>query len=167
MYRAIEVGPPLTNKKLSIIKDILREYRKTTKDIANYQWILFFKNGSFNRKANIKHVKSNISERYKHTIQYHVVVPMLDSFVSNLKNRFTEIVKSANLAEKSKKVLLYLNRNNEWLVKKSEKAIYVNNKTAEEYTITEEEGLLAEKIFKHMISKWQKPRFNKVYNIVC
>ncbi|MEZ0361920.1 MAG: RNA-guided endonuclease TnpB family protein, partial [Hydrogenobacter sp.] len=125
MHRAIQVSCPLTKRKKDTIKRILTEYRKTAKAIASYQWFLFFTQGSFNRKANIKHISSNLSERYKYTIQYHVVVPVLESFISNLKNRFAEIVKNSNLLEKTKRVLLYLNKNNEWFISKSEKAVYV------------------------------------------
>ena len=164
MHRAVQVSCPLTKRKKDIIKKLLIEYRKTAKAIASYQWFLFFTQGSFNRKANIKHLRSNLSERYKYTIQYHVVVPVLDSFISNLKNRFSEIVKNSNLLEKTKRVLLYLNKNNEWLINKSEKAIYVDykNRTVFEYDITEEERLLAKKIFKHILKGWRKPKFNKV-----
>ena len=164
MHRALQVSCPLTKRKKDIIRRILTEYRKTAKEIASYQWFLFFTQGSFNRKANIKHISSNLSERYKYTIQYHVVVPVLESFISNLKNRFAEIVKNSNLSEKTKRVLLYLNKNNEWLIRKSEKAIYVDykNKAVFEYDITEEERLLAKKIFKHILSSWRKPRFNKI-----
>ncbi|WP_340695953.1 transposase [Hydrogenobacter thermophilus] len=164
MHRAIQVSCPLTKRKKDIIKKLLIEYRKTAKAIAGYQWFLFFNTGSFNRKANIKHIRSNLSERYKYTIQYHVVVPVLESFISNIKNRFSEIVKNSNLPEKTKRVLLYLNKNNEWLIKKSEKAVYVEykNKTVFEYDITEEERLLAKKIFKHILSSWRKPKFKKV-----
>ena len=164
MHRALQVSCPLTKRKKDIIRRILTEYRKTAKEIASYQWFLFFTQGSFNRKANIKHISSNLSERYKYTIQYHVVVPVLESFISNLKNRFAEIVKSSNLLEKTKRVLLYLNKNNEWLIRKSEKAIYVEhkNRAVFEYDITEEERLLAKKIFKHILSSWRRPKFNKI-----
>ncbi len=164
MYRAIQVSYSLTKRKKDVIKQLLMEYRKTAKTIASYQWFLFFTQGSFNRKANIKHVRSNLSERYKYTIQYHMVVPVLESFISNIKNRFSEIVKNSNLSEKTKRVLLYLNKNNEWLIRKSEKAVYVDykNKTVLEYDITEEERLLAKKIFKHILSSWRKPKFNKI-----
>lgn len=160
----IQVSCPLTKRKRDIIRRILTEYRKTAKAIANYQWFLFFKTGYFNRKANIKHISSNLSERYKYTIQYHVVVPLLESFISNLKNKFIEIVKNSNLSGKTKGVLLYLNKNNEWLIRKSEKAVYVDykNKTVFEYDITEEERLLAKKIFKHILNSWKKPGFNGV-----
>ncbi|MEN3014425.1 MAG: RNA-guided endonuclease TnpB family protein, partial [Endomicrobiia bacterium] len=65
-----------------------------------------FPNSSFNRKANIKHIPSVLSERYKYTIQYHLVVPALESFISNAQNRFREVVLNSTLPEKTKRVLL-------------------------------------------------------------
>lgn len=88
MFRAIEVRTDLNGRKKKLIKDLIKSYRKTALKIANYQWGLFFQTGSFDRKANIKHVQSNLSERYKYTIQYHLVVPALESFISNTQNRF-------------------------------------------------------------------------------
>jgi len=52
---------------------ILRQGLKIL-DKANFQWFLFFKTGSFNRKANIKHLNCPLSERFKSTIQYHVAL---------------------------------------------------------------------------------------------
>ncbi|MCS6956986.1 MAG: hypothetical protein RMK75_00795 [Aquificaceae bacterium] len=92
MFRTIEVCTDLTERKKAVIRDLLASYRKTAKKIASYQWKLFFQTGSFNRKAKIKHVESDLSERYKYTIQYHVVVPILESFISNVQNRFKEIL---------------------------------------------------------------------------
>lgn len=52
--------------------------------------------------AKIKHVQSDLSERYKYTIQYHAVVPLLKSIISNMQNRFKEISLNSSLPEKDK-----------------------------------------------------------------
>ncbi len=65
-------------EKLKKIKSIFKPVKKTAKGIAKYQWYIFLKTGSFNKKANIKHIQSKLSERYKYTVQYHLVVPTLD-----------------------------------------------------------------------------------------
>ncbi|PMP62478.1 MAG: transposase, partial [Sulfurihydrogenibium sp.] len=83
LYRAIEVKHYANKEKIEKIKSIFKPAKKTSKAIAKYQWHIFFKTGSFNRKANIKHIQSKLSERYKYTLQYHLVVPTLESFVSN------------------------------------------------------------------------------------
>ncbi|MCS6958060.1 MAG: hypothetical protein RMK75_06355, partial [Aquificaceae bacterium] len=166
MFRTIEVCTDLTERKKSVIRNLLADYRKTTKKIASYQWKLFFQTGSFNRKANIKHVQSDLSERYKYTIQYHSVVPVLESFMSNLQNRFRKIVLNSSLPEKTKRVLLYLNSRREWLWIRSEKALWIERNTKHEYEITQEERLLAKKIFKHILERWKKPSFKKVSLLV-
>ncbi len=134
MYRAIEVSCPMTKKKANIVSEVIKLYRKTAEIIANFQWSLFFKTGSFNRKANIKHLNCPLSERFKSTIQYHVVVPTLESFIGNVQERFKEIVFGSTLPEKTKRVLLYLNSRKEWLIPKSEKALWIDKeKNKHEY----------------------------------
>ncbi|MEM7826535.1 MAG: transposase, partial [Candidatus Aenigmatarchaeota archaeon] len=131
--------------------------------IANFQWSLFFKTGSFNRKANIKHLKCLLSERFKSTIQYHVVVPTLESFIANVQERFKEIVFASTLPEKTKRVLLYINSRKEWLIPKSEKALWIDkDRNKHEYEIQAQERLLAKKIFKHFLKSWKKPSFKGI-----
>jgi hypothetical protein len=55
LYRAIEVKHYVNKEKIEKIKSIFKPAKKT---IAKYQWHIFFKTGSFNRKANIKHIQS-------------------------------------------------------------------------------------------------------------
>jgi len=74
MYRAIEVPCPMTKEKANIVFEVIKLYRQTAQLVANFQWVLFFKTGSFNRKANIKHLNCPLSERFKSTIQYHVAL---------------------------------------------------------------------------------------------
>ncbi len=163
MYRAIEVSCPTTKRKSTLIAHVLKLYRKTAQLVANFQWFLFFKTGSFNRKANIKHLNCPLSERFKSTIQYHLVVPTLESFIANVQERFKEIVLSSTLPEKTKRVLLYLNSRKEWLVPKSEKALWIDkDKNKHEYEIVKEERLLAKKIFKHILKSWKKPSFRGI-----
>ncbi|MCX8060214.1 MAG: transposase, partial [Aquificaceae bacterium] len=166
MFRAIEVYTDPTENKKAVIRNLLTSYRKTAKKIASYQWKLFFQSGAFNRKANIKHVQSDLSERYKYTIQYHAVVPLLESFISNVQNRFRELVLNSILPEKTKTVLLYLNSRREWLWIRSEKALWIEKNTKHEYGITQEERLLAKKIFKYILGRWKKPSFKKASLIV-
>ncbi len=154
-YRAIEVKHCANKGKVQKIKSLFKPAKQTAKAIARYQWELFFKTGSFNRKANIKHIQSKLSERYKYTIQYHLVVPTLESFVSNLLNRFVEVVLNSTLEEKTKKVLLYLASKQEIFCRKSQTA----NWKAEKLEITDYERLLSRKIFKHILSKYKKPSF--------
>ncbi len=169
-FRAIEVRHFANKGKVKKIKALFPHVRKTARKIASYQWYLFFREGSFKRKANIKHIESNLSERYKYTVQYHVVVPALESFISNVQNRFEEIVINSNLPEKIKKVLLYLCSRREFLHRKSKKAVWVELKgkelVKEELEITEEERHLAKKIFKHILKRWKRPRFKNIQLIL-
>ena len=152
MYRAIEVSCPTTKRKSTLIAHLLKLYRKTAQLVANFQWFLFFKTSSFSRKANIKHLNCPLSERFKSTIQYHVVVPTLESFIANVQERFKEIVFASTLPEKTKRVLLYLNSRKEWLIPKSEKALWIDkDKNKHEY-----------EIFKHILKSWKKPSFKGI-----
>jgi len=59
--------------KVDKILSVLKEYRKTAKDIAKIQWNLFFRQGNFNEYNDVKNIKSKLSERYKQTCQSQVV----------------------------------------------------------------------------------------------
>ncbi len=95
--------------KVQKIKQILTEYRKTAKNIAKLQWNYFFKNNTFNKNLDIKKLKSALSERYKQTCQWQVV-SILEGFIENVKNEFEKIVYNSKLDNKTKKVLLAINK---------------------------------------------------------
>lgn len=79
--------PHFANKgKVEKIRKVLKEYRKTAQNIANYQWYLFYKKGNFWQ-----------------------VVSLLEGFVSNIQNEFKRTV-LASLDQKTKRVLLYLSQ---------------------------------------------------------
>ncbi|SNZ14670.1 hypothetical protein [Hydrogenobacter hydrogenophilus] len=67
-YRAIEVKHYANKGKVEKIKALFKPAKQTAQAIEHYQWQVFFRTGSFNRKANIKHIQSKLSERYKYTI---------------------------------------------------------------------------------------------------
>ncbi|RUM58897.1 MAG: transposase, partial [Persephonella sp.] len=67
--RAYKHKHNINNGKIQIIKEILKEYRKTAKGIAKKQWHIFFKEGSFDKNYKVKEIKSKLSERYKQTCQ--------------------------------------------------------------------------------------------------
>lgn len=169
-FRAIKVKHFANREKVARILKLFRPAVYVAKRVASYQWYLFFKEGFFRRKANIKHIESELSERYKYTIQYHVVVPALESFISNVQNRFREIVFSSTLPEKTVKVLLCLNSRKEWLHKRSNKVIWIekrdNEVIKEELEVTDEERILAKKIFKYILSRWDKPSFKGIQLIL-
>ncbi|MDN5337916.1 MAG: putative transposase [Thermotogaceae bacterium] len=161
MIRAY-VYPHYANKgKTEKIKEILKEYRKTAQRLAKYQWLIFFKEGKFNKYAKIKHVQSKLSERYKQVCLWQVV-SILESFISNVQNKFKQIVLSSSLDQKTKRILLCLNSKREWFIQKSEKALWMEGKERIEYEITEEERKLSRKIFKHMLNTWRKPSFKHI-----
>ncbi len=154
--------PSYANKeKIQKIKQILTEYRKTAKNIAKLQWNYFFKNNTFNKNLDIKNLKSALSERYKQTCQWQVV-SILEGFIENVKNEFEKIVYNSKLDDKTKKVLLAINKQNRWFDKNIDKVYWINKKQTTEYQVNEKEKLLAKKILKHILNKWKKPKFNNI-----
>ncbi len=148
-------------EKIQKIKQILTEYRKTAKNIAKLQWNYFFKNNTFNKNLDIKNLKSALSERYKQTCQWQVV-SILESFIQNVKNEFEKIVYNSKLDNKTKKVLLAINKQNRWFDKNIDRVYWINKKQTTEYQVNEKEKLLAKKILKHILNKWKKPRFKNI-----
>ncbi|AZU97764.1 IS607 family transposase ISCARN1 [Thermus phage YS40_Isch] len=154
--------PSYANKgKIQKVEQVINEYRKTAKNIAKLQWTYFFKNGSFNKTLSIKHLNSKLSERYKQNCQRQVV-GTLESFIENVKREFEKIVYKSRLDKKTKQVLLSINKQNKWLDNTIEKVYWISKEGAVEHLVSEEEKLIAKKIFKHILSKWRKPKFNKI-----
>jgi hypothetical protein len=54
--------------KIEKVKNTLKEYRKTAKDISKFLWDVFFLIGklSHRKKINNKHISSYLSEHYKY-----------------------------------------------------------------------------------------------------
>ncbi len=109
--KLITVGkyPQYANKGKQVkLSTLLKEYRKTASQIAKSQWIVFFLKGKFDRYVSLKHIQSKLSEIYKQTCLWQVI-SLLESWTSNLANRFRQIVINSTLPQERKKALLYLN----------------------------------------------------------
>jgi hypothetical protein len=102
--------------KIEKIKSVLKEYRKTAKDISKFLWSIFFKTGKLPKKnkINIKHIESYLSERYKYVCLWQVH-DVLSSYIANIQYQFTNIVLNSNLREEDKLILLALNNVEGWL----------------------------------------------------
>ena len=104
--------------KIKKVKNTLKEYRKTAKDIALFIFgISFFRFGKFphRKKINIKHIPSYLSERYKYICLWQVY-SILSSYIANIQYQFANIVFNSSLNKGDKLILLALNNVNGWLV---------------------------------------------------
>jgi len=149
--------------KVDKILQVLKEYRKTAKDIAKIQWQLFFNQGNFNEYNDIKGIKSKLSERYKQTCQSQVV-SVLKSYISNRQNDFVEIVYNSSLDKDTKFILFYINKSKVWFSEKLQKAVLKdkNGKIIKELPINKEHYKLARKILKQTFSKNKFPSFKNI-----
>jgi transposase, IS605 OrfB family, central region len=153
--------------KLEKINQVLTEYRKTAKDIAIYLWDIFFRFGKLphRKKINIKHIPSYLSERYKYVCLWQVY-DILSGYIAGIQYQFANIVFNSSLNKEDKLILLALNNVNGWLVyDKEEIEIYERKgKDVEKKTVkvSEFHKKLARKIFKHLLGKNKRPRFNNI-----
>jgi transposase, IS605 OrfB family, central region len=153
--------------KIKKVKNTLKEYRKTAKDISKFLWDVFFRTGKLphRKKINIKHIPSYLSERYKYICAWQVY-DVLSGYIAGIQHQFTNIIFGSNLSKEDKLILLALNNVNGWLVyDKDEIEIYERKgKDVEKKTVKvlEFHKKLARKIFKHLLSKNRKPRFNNI-----
>ncbi len=87
MLRTYKLKHSINRGKQQKIFNLLDEYRRVSVEIANRQWIYFFRNGRFNRDLEVSSIESKLSQRYRQTAQYQVVSG-LDSYIGNrqLKN---------------------------------------------------------------------------------
>src|SRR5687768_10570952 len=113
MIRTYKLKQLANNEKQIKIISVIKEYRKTAKNISNYQWLNFFSNKKFNKNADIKHIGSKLSERYKQTNQYQVV-GILQSYLSNIQNKFVEIVSKSSFDSDTKMKLFFINKYQLW-----------------------------------------------------
>ena len=105
----------LANKgKLAKVIQTVQAYRDTADIIAREQWRCFYeKSQSFNRRCDIKHIDTPLSERFKQTCQYQVV-GTLDSFISNRQNDFVYHVHRSTLNEDAKHRMFTINKYGLW-----------------------------------------------------
>ncbi|MFP3256954.1 MAG: hypothetical protein RXO36_04060, partial [Candidatus Nanopusillus acidilobi] len=153
--------------KIEKINQVLTEHRKTAKDIAIYLWDIFFRFGKLphRKKINIKHISSYLSERYKYVCLWQVY-DVLSGYIAGIQYKFANIVFNSSLNKEDKLILLALNNVKGWLVyDKDEIEIYERKgKDIEKITVKvlEFHKKLARKIFKHLLGKNRKPRFNNI-----
>ncbi|WP_299237588.1 transposase [Sulfurihydrogenibium sp.] len=153
--------------KIEKVKNTLKEYRKTAKDISNYLWYIFFRTGKLlhRKKINVKHIPSYLSELYKYVCLWQTY-DVLSGYIANIQYQFANIVFNSSLNKEDKLILLALNNVKGWLVyDKDEIEIYERKgKDVEKRTVKvlEFHKKLARKIFKHLLSKNRKPRFNNI-----
>jgi len=157
------------------IKSVLLEYRKIAHIVANYHWLLFFKEGKkFSDFQDIKELhtqnsaqKAMLSERYKQTCQSQVV-GTLKSYIANIQNRFTDTVfnSATEFSAEVRHQLFYINRSQQWFVNDVTMNVCKNKSEGEnkkEVIINKEIILLARKIFKRLTKN--KPQFSN-YNMI-
>ena len=138
--------------KLDDIIELFSPYRSAAEEIAPHQWRYFFQHGCFDRNLSLKYVKTNISKRYRQTCQYQVV-SVLNSFIENRKNDFVDIAMRSSLSKETKMILCYINKHNLWF----------NDKIKlRKESVPIELIKLARKIFKHVLSKHNKPSFKNI-----
>ncbi len=104
-------------------------------------------------------------QRYKYVClwQTHDV---LSSYIANIQYQFANIVFSSSLSKEDKLILLALNNVKGWLIyDKDEIEIYESkDKKVEKrkVKVLEFHKKLARKIFKHLLGKKRRPRFNNI-----
>ena len=138
MFRTYPLPHYANHRKISVLKETLKYYRKMCDAIASHQWYLLWTEGRFNKMSKgVKGIESPLSERYKQTAQTQVVGG-LNSYLSLCKQKYNKIVYRLKVDNETKKELYKLNRSNQW-----------------------HKHPLARKIFKRVLSKNKKPSFKK------
>jgi len=150
--------------KIEKVKNTLKEYRKTAKDISNFLWDIFFRTGKLphKKKINVKeHIKGYLSQRYKYVClwQTHDV---LSSYIANIQYQFANIVFSSSLSKEDKLILLALNNVKGWLIYDKDEIEVYESKEKRKVKVLEFHKKLARKIFKHLLGKKRRPRFNNI-----
>ena len=149
MLRTYKLKHSINQEKQKKILAILKEYRNTSVEISNRQWIHFYKNGKFNRDLKIDTIKSKLSKRYKQTAQYQVVSG-LESYLGNRQNEFKDYLKNSNFDSDTKTKLYYINRYKKWF----HSSIKMQGEEIDQDIIK-----LSRRIIKNIFKKNKKPNF--------
>jgi len=86
--------PNFANRsKISTVFTILKEYRQTAKNLLQYFWSIFYRGGKlpYRKSLNVKHIHSNLSERYKYVCLWQVY-GIFDGYISNLQYQFANML---------------------------------------------------------------------------
>jgi putative transposase len=145
-------------RKVKKVLSVLSEYRKTAKAIADFLWREFFEKGYFPHKKSIKkeqmqHIQSKLYERYKYVCLWQVH-GVLEGYIANLQNQFARIVWRSTLSREDKLILLALNNSKGWL--------RYDNREQREVQVKAWHKHLTKKIFKHLLDKNRRPRFEDI-----
>ena len=122
---------------------ILKEYRKVSIILEHKLMRQFYETGSLNSKhANkiYQNINTILSERYKDVILQQTR-GILQSYISNIQNRFNVIVYNSSISEEEKKELYKINKMCKWF---------------------EKENFLARKIIKHILNRWSLPNLKNI-----
>jgi putative transposase len=152
MIRTYKLKQLANNEKQIKIISVIKEYRKTAITISNYQWKNFFLNKRFNKNLDIKHLKSKLSERYKQTNQYQVV-GILQSYLSNIQNKFVQIVYKSSFDSDTKMKLFFINKYQLW---------FNTSAKLKGEPITPDILKIARQIMKNLFKKNKKPDLSKI-----
>ena len=150
MIRTYKVKQYSNKGKEEQIRNVFSAYHQSANLIAKIQWNLYYTDKHQFNKFYKSNINSKLSARYIQTCQYQVV-GMLKSYISNVQNRFVDIVKDSTLDEQTKIKLFYINKyekyfNKEVIMQKEE--------------ISQDIIFLSRKIFHHLTK--HKPSFNDV-----
>ena len=149
MLRTYKLKHSINRGKQQKIFNLLDEYRKVSVEIANRQWIYFYKNGKFNRDLEVSSIESKLSQRYRQTAQYQIVSG-LDSYIGNRQNDFKSYVNSGIVDKETKIKLYYINRYKKWFYP----SVKMKDKEIEQNILK-----LSRQIIKSTFKKNRKPNF--------
>jgi transposase, IS605 OrfB family, central region len=149
--------------KIEKIKSVLKEYRKTAKDISKFLWDIFFRTGNLphRKKINVKHIESFLSERYKYVCLWQTY-DVLSSYIANIQYQFANVVLNSSLSKEDKLIFLALNNVKGWLIYDKDEIEIYEKREKRKVKVLEFHKKLAKKIFKHLLSKNKRPRFSNI-----
>jgi len=155
MIKAYKLQHSANLGKMEKVIKVVKAYRALATSVAQAQWMLFYKTGSFDKDLDVKKIKTPLSARYKQTCQYQAV-GMLASFLSNRQNDFVTVVRKSRLNEDIKHKLFIINRLGLW----QSTAPFSQLKHKKE--IDAGTLKLARKIFQHILSMNRKPAMKHI-----
>ncbi|WP_404385037.1 transposase [Caenispirillum salinarum] len=145
--------------KKAAVRELLRAWRSTARQVSSEQWQLFFEHGAFNRQAKIIYPDDPIGAARVQMVRYQVV-GMLFSFIANRASEFRHTVEKSSLDRETKHQLHVINRIGAWF---SRDPVTM---TAASEPIADDIRRLARSIMRCVISRYRRPSMRRINAVI-
>lgn len=153
--------------KIARLLEVLRAFRAAAPDTTADQWRRFFETGRFSKDVSaseeaqsehLSRIKTLIGAVRPQMLRYQVV-GQLESFISNRRNEFRELVVASSLDDATRHQLLTINKARAWFRREP---VIMRSGALKGESIPDEIRQLARRIMHQVLSRHRRPNFSRL-----